>query len=280
MDDLTATVRALTIGDGTVYKFTRYPAAVLDTAPVRELDEPRPRDDGAIAGDDFTGARPIVFELETIGPAATVEQRISDLAAAFAPAASDLWIDVRIAGSPSEYSFRGRTRGISTVWANEAADVGIVYARCVFVATDPVRYAAVESSVTLDLAPSGAGLTYPVEYPIVYAGGGGSGSASAANAGSAAVHWQATLTGPLTNPRLVLDGSGKFVRLLATIAAGETVLLDSRSGSILLDGTTPRPSWFAPGSRWFRLEPGTNGLTFTADAGSGTAQVTWRSGWA
>lgn len=279
MIDGTATLRGLTTGTGTDYVWVGEPAGLLGTADVRDADEAFPRRDGLIGSDDFLGGRRVTFEI-VINKLTRVDGEVAAaaLSASFAPSAVDEWLDVRVTGSPAEYSLRGRPRGVVVV-ADERFVGGAVAARCTFVATDPVRYGP-ESSVLISLVSPGSGLMYPVTYPVVYSGGGsGSGTAPALNAGTTDVDWSATLTGPLTNPRLALDGSGRFVRVLATVAAGETVVLDSATSSILLNGLAPRPSWFAPGSRWFRLAAGSNSLTFTADAGSGTCLVKWRSGW-
>ena len=279
MIDTTATVRGVTIGAGTSYRWTRWPDGLLGTADIRAVDLPFPRRDGVIPADDFVGSRRVAFEVVVLGSSrADAEAKIVSLAAAFAASADDEWLDVRIAGNPSEYSLRGRCRGADVAMSSRFVG-GVAEARCVFVATDPVRYAQSESSLLLTLAAAGAGLTFPASFPVVFGGGGGAGSGVAVNAGTAEVDWTATFTGPLTNPRLALDGSGRSIRILATLAAGETVVGDSATSSILFGGTSPRPSWFAPGSRWFRLAPGANGLTFTADSGNGTVSITWRSGW-
>lgn len=278
MDDATATLRGLTTGAGTSYRWASWPQGLLGTADVRALDQFRPRRNGVTPGDDFLGGRTIAFEV--VIPAtsrAVAEAALSDLAAAFAPAAADEWLDVRIAGDPAEYALRGRARGCQVSLARRFVS-GVIDARCVFVATDPVRYGP-EQSVSIALAVGG-GSMLPFVLPVVLGAGGSSGVELAANAGSTAVDWTATLTGPLTNPRLEHVEAGRFVRVAATLAAGETLVLDSSSGGLLLGGTTPRPTWFGSGSRWFQLQPGANSLRLTADAGSGSVNVVWRSGWA
>jgi hypothetical protein len=281
VNDNTATLRGLTIGAGTDYRWARWPTGLLDTADIRVEDRFRPRRNGVTPGDDFYGERRIVFELELLGDTRDGgEQLATDLAEAFAASATDEWLDVRVTGTPAEYSLRGRPRGAIIALGRRFTGGGNPQARCIFVATDPVRYGA-EQSLALTLVDPGEGLEFPVTFPVVFSGGGmGSGTAPAVNDGNTPVDWTATLTGPLTNPRLALVGSGRFVRVLATIAAGETVVLDSAAGAILLGGTAPRPQWFGAGSSWFQLEPGSNSILFTVDAGSGTADITWRPGWA
>lgn len=286
MIDGTATLRGLTIGKDTVYRWSEWPSGLLSTPTVRADDFDVPLRHGIIAGDDFMGGREVAFEVMIIGQSvASVEAALAALSAAFAPSPVDLALDVRVAGNPAEYRLVGRPRGIEVAMSRSNIRIssgGRIDALCRFTATDPIRYAATESSVLISLTAAGAGLVYPIVYPVVYGAGGGTGSAVVTNAGTTPVDWSATLTGPLTNPLLRLsDGiSNPYVKVLATIDTGSTVVLDSRAGSIMLDGTAPRPSWFGSGSSWWRLGPGSNTIQLAADSGTGTATLRWRSGWA
>lgn len=283
MIDGTATLRGLTIGKGTPYEMPEWPEGLLDTAPVRIVDVERPRRSGVTPGDDLLSGRHVAFFVRVrAGTFAELEQRVSDLAATWAPSDVDEWLDVRLSGTPAEYSLRGRARGIDApvtrarAWLDHGGSINV---RCSFMATDPTRYGA-EQSVSLVLGAGGPGLEYPVEYPVVYGGGSGTAVGSAVNAGTTDVDWTATLTGPLTNPRLEHVESGRFIRVAATLTAGQTLLLDSSAGALLFGGVSPRPTWFAAGSRWFLLAPGSNSVRLTADTGMGSALIEWRPGWA
>lgn len=283
MIDATCELRGLTVGVSP-YIWESEPVGLLSTPPIRVDDRDRPNRDGVIPGGDFLAGRQLQFGVTVLGSSpGEVEALAAALAAAWAPSRGDVELRVRVTGEPAEYLLVGRARGaeVSLGRPNELFGGFVAYALLRFTATDPVRYSAVEESVTLSLTAPGVGLTYPVTYPVVYGGGGGSGSGVALNAGSAAVDWTAVLTGPLVAPRIRLsDGlSNPFVLVASSIAAGQTVTLDSRRGSIKLAGTAPRPAWFGAGSSWFKLPPGSSGLLLTADAGSGTAVVSWRSGW-
>jgi tail protein len=276
----TATIRGLTIGDGTGYPWTAEPAGLLSTATIRTDDQNRPRRDGVVAGDDYRGPKNLNFEVmidEQTGPDA--EAAAVALAAAFAPSAIDLELDVEVTGTPAVYTLIGRPRGAEIVLPSDL-DAGIAFGRCAFMATDPILYGP-QDSTQITLVDPGEGLEFPVTFPIVFSGGGsGSGTGAAPNGGTTPVDWTATLSGPLTNPRIALSGSGQFVQVSATINVGQTVVVDSREAAILLNGTAPRPQWFGTGSSWWQLQPGSNSVVFTADAGTGTATFAWRSGWA
>lgn len=280
MDDGTFTVD----GSGVVlgawpYILTAPPKGVVGSPMVRRDDRSIPLRSGVIPGDDLFGGRSIEFEVAVLGATpVAAEQRAVALEAAFAPRAEDVWLLGRLSGDPAEYAFRGRRRGadVAVDWILLGNDQATVPARCEFLATDPIRYSASESSVTVTLGSPGASYL-PFELPVYLGDGGSSGEATAVNAGSASVSWVATLSGPLTNPRLTHVGSGASVGVMASIAAGETVVIDGVN--LLFGGTSPRPSWLRPGSSPFLLDAGSNVLRLSADAGSGDASVTWRSGW-
>ena len=276
MNDFTVAVNGVTLGEDP-YVITDAPTGLLSTPQIRVSDEPRPRAHGVIPGDDLLGGRALAVTVAVLGDSpADSEQHVTSLLTAFAPQPTETWLTARYAGQTGEYALFGRTRGADV----RLDHVDTPIARCSFMATDPIRYAASESELDLTLSAGGGGLEYPVEYPVVYAGDVASSSGSAENVGSTPVHWSASIVGPIVNPRLALAGTGLFIRVQATLTAGQSVTLDSRTSSVFL-GMAARPNWLAAGSRWFRLSPGVNGLSLVADgfdSGAG-ATVRWRSGW-
>jgi hypothetical protein len=275
----TATLRGLTIGDGTPYVWTSEPADLYSTPRIRVSDRENPRRHGVTAGDDLYGEKVLVFELAILGDTRVdAEQLVADLAAAWQASPTDEWLDVRITGTPAEYSLIGRPRRASIVLGSTFPEA-VAEARLTFAATDPIRYGPA-SSIIIALAEAGAGFVLPNTLPAILSGGSGVGIGDAANDGSIAVEWSATFTGPLGNPRIEHVDSGQFVRVSAALAAGETLVVDSATATLLLNGSTPRQNWLAPGSRWFELAPGSNPIRFLADSGTGTVAIAWRSGWA
>lgn len=273
MTTLTATIRGLTIGAGTPYRFTAWPD-VFSTAEIRDDDDPMPHDDGVIPGPDRLGAKRFTLEVDIQGTSPTdAKQFAKALATAFAPAHEMEWLTINIDGE--EFAYRGRCRGV-IAGLNRRFLSGTVAERCRFVATDPLRYGP-EQAASIDLSDIGAGFVLPVILPAIIDGTTGAGEASVPNDGDHSVPFLATLTGPLGNPRLTHVETGQFVRVLTTLGAGETAVIDSRLGTVLLGGVA-RPDLLGAGSTVFRLLPGPNTLRLTADTGTGTASITWRSG--
>lgn len=151
---------------------------------------------------------------------------------------------------------------------------------CRFVATDPRIYANVASSAATGLATASGGLLFPAVAPFVFGTGGAGATMACTNAGTFSTPWSATFTGPLVAPTLTHVTSGKALILSgASLAAGETLVVDSAAHTVLLNGTASRFSWLAGSSQWFDLDPGSNAVNLTGASGAGTVTITWRSAW-
>ncbi len=278
MDDVTATLRGVTIGAGTNYRWATWPRG-LGTPPIRANDLERPGRHGVVAGDDLYGARTITFEIVVrAANRADGERRGRELAAAFARSNVDLPLGLRIAGDPAEYTLYGRPRGCDLAMSRRFLG-GYSEARCSFVATDPIMYGPI-TTIDIGLTPSGGGLVFPATFPVVFSGSGNSGLGAFDHVGAADVdRWVATITGPVTNPRLEHIESGRFLRFIGTLAASESLVVDGHTRSVMLGGTASRANWIAAGSRWFEFTPGSNSIRFTADTGSGATSIDVAPGW-
>lgn len=280
MIDVTAVINGLTIGAGTSYRWADWPQGLLETPSIRVGDVPRAQAHGVIAGLDWMNSLAISFDILVLGSSRTdAEVKLAALLAAFAPEQSNVALDVRISGSPSEYRLYGRPRGVQTALGRGFLS-GTIRARAEFLATDPRKYSTTEQTASTGLATSSGGLTFPASAPFVFGSGGSGSTMSCPNDGTFAAPWVATFAGPLVAPTLTHVDSGKALILSgANIAAGETLIVDSLARTILLNGTASRYSWLAATSQWFDLSPGTNSVNLTGASGSGTVSLAWRSAW-
>lgn len=144
-----------------------------------------------------------------------------------------------------------------------------------FLCADPRRYSLAEHAGTVSLPLALGGLSYPLEYPLVY-GEQATTQFSATNAGSAAAPLRATFVGPLTNPTLACPAWR--IGFDITLAEGESLVVDTSEGTALLDGLADRLHTIQtdadPLERCL-LAPGTTTLTLTAEAGQGHVQVAY-----
>ena len=149
---------------------------------------------------------------------------------------------------------------------------------CRFVATDPRIYANTLSTASTGLASSGGGFAVPALVPWSGGSGGTGSTISCPNTGTFSTPWVATFTGPLVGPALT-HSSGNVLNFGgASLAAGETLVVDSAAKTVLLNGTASRYLWLTV-TQWFDLIPGANAITLTGASGSGTVSIAWRSAW-
>lgn len=146
---------------------------------------------------------------------------------------------------------------------------------------DPYIYSTAWHSASTALPSTSGGWTFPFTFPWVWNAVAASGQLAMHNDGGEVAKPRITLYGPLATPRLT-DASGAELRINATLAAGEFVVIDAATHQVLLMGqdSAPRRSWFV--GTWLALAPGDNTWMFAADSGlPGTQQafVEWRDTW-
>ena len=147
------------------------------------------------------------------------------------------------------------------------------------VAPTPVKY-SVGDATTLELQlPIGtvSGWTYNRSYPWNYGGvviPGGTGVAF--NRGDEPTWPVFRVLGPVTNATIQNETTGQEFTLVGTVAAGEEVEINSRSGVVT-------PSTYRLISRPWSLAPGSNSIRWRATSGTPSPDarlyVTWRSSW-
>jgi hypothetical protein len=227
--------------------------------------------DGAISGDELMGVRQIPLECYVqAGSDAASRAARAELTAAWAPSRVDLplvWED-----DGGRWCVFGRPRGASS------RDQPAFPTSCRFAAMDPLIYSADEETRSLGLSPPTGGLEFPLEFPLVFGSGSTPPLITATNDGTADVPWRAVFTGPWTNPLVELVDTGDQVRVIGTVASGQTLTIDSSDGSIVLD-TSARLGWIHSATRWWRIPPGSHSVRITGSAGSGGATFMWRHGW-
>jgi phage-related protein len=207
------------------------------------------------------------------GGTAAIEVLADALKAAWAPVrAGTLPLTVEIASAARILN----GRPIAMELDLDGALFGIGRALLTFEATDPRFYAASLSTLVLGLTVGG-GMTFPLTFPLTF-GAGSDSDGSAVNAGNTDAPWTATIVGPVTNPTITLGDTGEFIEIDGDIPTGSTLVIDSATQSILLNGS-PRQSWQTLLSKWWALAPGTNTIRYRAASGSGSCTLNWRSAW-
>lgn len=111
----------------------------------------------------------------------------------------------------------------------------------VMVAEDPFKFDAAQlaTSLSVGLPVASGGYTYPIIGNKVYGvGSGSSGVLTVTNHGDEASQAVYTLTGPLDTPTVWNTTTGAYFTLARTIGPTETVVLDTRTGTVELNGVS------------------------------------------
>lgn len=149
--------------------------------------------------------------------------------------------------------------------------------------SDPRRYSLTEQSLTISAPSSGTGgLTYPLTYPLDYGTSGSPGVGTATNDGNVHSHPTIVIHGQAVTPRVIDQTSGRRLEFDLTLAAGDTLTIDTHNGTVKLNGGANRlytmTALSAPVEA-FVLPPGSSDIAYRADSfGSGTPRIemSWR----
>jgi hypothetical protein len=130
---------------------------------------------------------------------------------------------------------------------------------------DPVRYGPATSQ-TIGLPSPGAGLTYPLAYPLDYGEAGSTGQVTVTNPGTADAPLLLTAVGPLPGG-FAVSAAGQEIRYPVPIPAGQTVTVDTGAGTVLVEGTASRRGDLTRAD-WIQVPPaGTVTLQFVSLGG-------------
>lgn len=272
-------INGLTMGPGTSYRVRR-PGTTPHAFPdIVSDDMPRDQAHGTDSVPDWAGGRRVPLRVGiTAGNKASALPLLRDLQAAWAPSPEN--IELEWCDDLGTFRYVGRPRLADP--NEDLVAAGIVDVDCRFFATHPFYESATESEASTTRTLPGTGFLVPFTAPFTL-GGSTAGTVRVTNAGSVAAPWTGRLEGPLTDPVLTNLSTGERLAFTAngglTLAAGEFVDLASDGRSVLLAGTADRRLTLSLDSRWWSVAPGETDIELTADAGSGTFAVTWRSAW-
>ncbi|MET9468484.1 hypothetical protein ABZY44_27595 [Streptomyces sp. NPDC006544] len=249
-------------------------------------------DDGSVPRSDAPGAFPgtLLAQARTIGldglivraPRERIGAVVGALNAGTVPRTDEIplvaWLDDR--GPLLAYA--RATRRI--VPAGIGYRLGTITGGAVqFTATDPLRYEPIERTVAASLPTPEPGLSWPLVWPLNFGTPGSSGALVAANVGDAPTHPIIEFRGPVTVPALTNIDTGDVLEYDIPLAAGDVLTVDTRAGTVVLNGTASRLYTVTSRSvpeQTFTLAPGLTNLSFRAGPESGpaaTATVRYRS---
>lgn len=265
----------LLLGPGTPYRWRR----ITGWGDLPALDS------GTVARAGAHGSFPgqLLAQSRTIGldglivraPAARIGEVVGALEDATGPAVDELpfvaWLDER---GPLLACARVLRRAVPV---DKGYRVGTITGGAIELeATDPRRYELTErtASATLPSAEPGldwhlngeqveGGLAWPLEFGAV----GSTGALSVTNHGRAETHPVVIFRGPVVRPSLTNLATGDVLEYDLPLAAGDVLEVDTRAGTVTLNGTASRLDRATSRSvpeQTFAFPRGTTNLTFRA----------------
>jgi hypothetical protein len=255
---------------------------LLDSPEIRTTDRPLVGRDGLVAGIDRYSGRSVSVVIGINGfTSAAFSAAVQAFSVAFsAPKAIPLPLSFTIPGvangAPARINVRPRkvSLPIEAVyqegWGTAAVEL---------FATDPLVYSDTENTVTIPIAGPHGGRTYDRIYDVTYSGSGSFGSSAITNNGSALAPVVIKIFGPVLNPTIRNVTTGQSLVFTVDLLAGDYLLIDYATRTVLLNGTADRYSYLTT-PQWWGLVPGLNEIRYFADTTSlSTATVTYRSAW-
>lgn len=122
----------------------------------------------------------------------------------------------------------------------------------------------------------GGGFILPVITPIVTSPG--TTPATITNSGAVTISPQIVLKDRFTNPKITNKRTGQFIKINVTTAPGDTVTIDMKNRTIVLNGGSIA-AYRSSDSSWWTLPPGDSMVTLESDSGADntTGKIRWRA---
>jgi hypothetical protein len=267
---------ALRWGPGQPYSVVSL-EGLRDMPGVRARDLPRSERHGSVSLPDFAEMKVLVLTLGLSGDDHAELQTLSEaVRQATPPAAAPGVLLVR--DDTRMYYAKPRRRALPEdneyLWRLGQAVIE-------FACPDPREYEANATVSTVSLPSSGSsGMGFPTGFPFGFGSGGVGGDVSLLNSGNVDTPLSLRINGPVTNP--VVSVNGVALSLSIDVAAGDYLLIDTESGTVLLNGSAGRRSAVVDGSRFPLAPPGVSTLQYRAASAfdaAATLAVTYRGAW-
>ncbi|MFE2578859.1 phage distal tail protein [Streptomyces sp. NPDC059378] len=289
LSDYQFDVGGMVIGTGTLLPVSEVTG--LGAPELRTADVDNPTDDGGFPGVDLFGMRTVQIEAgirTPADPAAGLDllarlQQVTGADSIRKTAGARAMLRTKLPGRDTKCLF-GRWQRVEPVSMAQAV-YGWIPMLLEFAATDPRWHADQVQSLVLplDISDDSQGFTAPVVAPITTGVSHPSERPGwVANNGDVATWPTVRFEGPVTNPKVWIVETGRYLELQTSLAAGEWIDIETRPGTrwVLRNGTGNAAPVLTSGSRMdlFQIPPKTSEIRWTATDYTNTCRLTvsWR----
>jgi hypothetical protein len=249
-----------------------------DSPEIRSEYTVREADHGSWASPVYLGSRPITLAGTITAPSrALLESSMDQLRAAASLSDTQLTVWETV---PKQATVRISGKLLIQYVTDAIATYSVLVT-----AADPRRYGTSPQTGTTMLPSTTGGLTLPIALPLTIASTTVSGQVDAPNAGTFESRPRFTITGPVTAPQILCampDGSVQFLNYSQDLASGESLVIDTDTHTVVLNGNTSRRRYLSVPTGWPVIPAGQSvSFQFRSTVYNATASLTvsWRSAW-
>lgn len=131
-----------------------------------------------------------------------------------------------------------------------------------FECSNPRITSTTSQSSLVGLPTTSGGATFDATFDLTFGVASVGGDAILTNEGNFDADLVITFNGPVVRPRVTLDSSGAYLEFDLTLTAGQQLIVDTASRSVLLNGTANRRSSLR--GSWWTLPPGSETISYSA----------------
>ncbi len=250
----------------------------LDSAPYRETRREHEGTDGGFMDAEFERARDIILTGDVYANSDEMEEYLDTLKADFAPSTVLVPFYYKSPGVDERVVFV-KPLGCRYDW-DRMRRIGKARIQFKAFAEDPRLYDATLTSVTIPFAEGASlGFGFNLGFNFGFGGSSGSDGVFVTNAGNRSTPPTFVITGPAETPTIRDDTYGHSLTFNISLAAGETLEVNTQYRTVLLNGSINRRSTLVEPD-WFFLEPGQTFIRYNALSGTGSSMdVLFRSAW-
>lgn len=240
----------------------------LDNAPYRETERDHEGTDGGFLDAEYERGRPIVLTGTVYADSSTMESYLDQLKEDFAPSRTLVPFYYKAPGVDERVLFV-KPQGVAYDW-DELRRIGSSKIKFKCFAEDPRIYNAALSQVTIAYSTGAmVGFGFPLGFDFGFGSAVVSDSVIVTNMGNRPTPPTFIITGPVNTPIIRDETNGHILTFNITLAAGETLTVNTQYKTVMLNDTTNRRSSLEDPD-WFFLEKGDTNIRYTAYDGTGS----------
>lgn len=245
----------------------------LDSTPLRITEHQREGMDGGFIDSQFEGMRLIVLDGFIYN---ATETFLDTLKANFAPSqiAKPFYFKAPVVGERIIYA---KSYGINYPWDRSRGALGIVAFQIQLKCEDPSIYGPVNTGSTI-IGGASTGVGWPIGFGLGFGGTTSTnGTVSVNNLGNKNADCTFTIYGPVTNPAISNDTLGTKITFNIVLASTDTLTVNLRNKTVILNSTANRRGTMLGTSKWFLLQPGVNSIRFLGTPGASAPSMTYNT---